>query len=72
MGLVAPLLSRPIQRTPEDLSAPRVIAVDHTRRPFAVKSAAVDPHNGGMHRYTAIEQNVKVDESQFAMPAAKK
>lgn len=47
-------------------------AVDGVQIPFGVRSSAVDPRDGATKRFTAVEQNVPVEESMFAMPAGKK
>jgi hypothetical protein len=61
-----------IANIPEQVDYSDYRDVNGVKVPFAIQSAAIDPHDGSIHRFSSIEQNVSVDEKKFTMPKGKK
>jgi hypothetical protein len=65
-------MTTPIGTIPDQTDYMDYRNVGGVKVPFVVRTAAVDPRDGATHKFTTIEQNVKVEESLFAKPEAKK
>jgi hypothetical protein len=68
----ATTINTPIGKIPEQTDYMDYRDVAGVQVPYMVRTAAVDPRDGATHKFTTIEQNVKIDESLFAKPEAKK